>query len=321
MIDDANYAKALKKADDPSIVETQLTTDGLEDFGCTRRINDQDRLESQREQQDQTGEVRSETDQVQDKNARVASIAIVWSRDSKKFAVVRQDQRKVAKLWVINSLANPRPALESYSYTMPGEASAPVANLEVFDIAAKSRTPMKTDGFKDQTISIETDRASARAREHEKTEGLWAGPGSNKIYFSRISRDMHRVDICVADTGTGEVKPVIQERMNTYIDSKPLRVVNNGGELVYWSERDGWGHYYLYDASGNLKNQITHGDFVAEDILGVDEKNPASYITAGGREVGEDPYYVPFYRVELGGRGMKLLDPVGDASTMRIAHE
>jgi dipeptidyl-peptidase-4 len=321
MMDAANYAKALKKADDPSIIETQLTTDGLEDFGYTRRINDQDRLEIQREQQDQTGEVRTETDQVQDKNARVASIAIVWSRDSKKLAVVRQDQRKVAKLWVINSLANPRPALESYSYTMPGEASAPVANLEVFDISAKSRNLMKTDGFKDQTISIETDRASARAREHEKTEGLWTGPGSNKIYFSRISRDMHRVDICVADTGTGEVKSVIQERMNTYIDSKPLRVINNGSELVYWSERDGWGHYYLYDASGTLKNQITHGEFVAEDILGIDEKNRFAYITAGGREDGEDPYYVHFYRVNLDGSGMKLLDPGDESHTISMADD
>src|SRR5258708_33792500 len=130
---------------------------------------------------------------------------------------------------------------------------------------------------------------------------------------------MHRVDICVADTGTGEVKPVIQERMNTYIDSKPLRVVNNGGELVYWSERDGWGHYYLYDASGNLKNQITHGEFVAEDILGVDEKNRVAYITAGGREDGEGPYYVHFFRVNLDGSGRKLLDPGDDAHTIRMA--
>jgi dipeptidyl-peptidase 4 len=321
MMDAANYAKALKKADDPTIVETQLTTDGVEDFGYTRRINDMDRQEIQRDQQDQNVDVRTDTDQVLDKNARAASIAIVWSKDSKKFAVVRQDQRKVGKLWVINSLSNPRPTLESYPYTMPGEAVAPVANLEVFDLAAKSRTPMKTDGFKDQTISIEADRASARAREHEKTEALWAGSGSAKIYFSRISRDMHRVDVCVADTATGEVKPVIQERMNTYIDSKPLRVVNNGSELVYWSERDGWGHYYLYDSTGTLKNQITHGEFVAEDIMGVDEKSRALYITAGGREDGEDPYYVHFYRVNLDGSGMKLLDPGDESHTISMADD
>jgi len=206
MMDAANYAKTLKKPDDPSIVETQLTTDGVEDFGYTRRINDQDRLQIQRDQQDDTGEVRTDTDQVQDKNARVPSIAIVWSRDSKKFAVGAPGSTQSFQNCGSSIRYRTRgPRFESYSYTMPGEASAPVANLEVFDIAAKSRTPMKADGFKDQTVSIETERASARAREHEKTEGLWAGPGSSKIYFSRISRDMHRVDICVADTATGEV--------------------------------------------------------------------------------------------------------------------
>src|SRR5439155_19926911 len=147
-----------------------------------------------------------------------------------KFAVVRQDQRKVNKLWVVNVLSNPRPTLESCPYVMPGEGNAPQPQIEVLDIASKGRTAMKAGGFKDQTLSIESDRPTARAREHEKNELLWASAGSDKLYFSRISRDMHRVDICVADTATGEVKPLIEERMNTYIDSKPLRVINNGSE-------------------------------------------------------------------------------------------
>ncbi|HYL74086.1 MAG TPA: DPP IV N-terminal domain-containing protein [Bryobacteraceae bacterium] len=323
MMDAANYAKALKKADDPTIVETQLTTDGTEDFGYTRRMMDQDRLEIQREQQDQqqTTDTRAGEGQGQDKNARVPSIAIFWARDSKKFAVVRQDQRKVAKLWVINVLSNPRPTLESYSYVMPGEANAPQPKLEVFDLAAKSRTQMKADGFKDQSISVETERATARAREHDKNESVWAGPGSDKLYFSRISRDMHRVDVCVADTATGEVKPLIEERMNVYIDSKPLRVINNGAELLFWSERDGWGHYYLYDTNGKLKNQITHGEFVAEDIMGVDEKARVAYITADGREDGEDPYYVHMYRVNLDGSGMKLLDAGDESHTINMSDD
>jgi dipeptidyl-peptidase-4 len=124
---------------------------------------------------------------------------------------------------------------------------------------------------------------------------------------------MHRVDICVADSATGEVKPLIEERMNTYIDSKPLRVINSGSELMFWSERDGWGHYYLYDGNGTLKNAITHGEFVAEDITGIDEKARVAYITADGREDGQDPYYVHLYRVNLDGSGMKLMDP-GDES-------
>ena len=149
---------------------------------------------------------------------------------------------------------------------MPGEANTPQSQLEIFDVASKAKLLAKADAFKDQTLQIEVDRPPARQREHEKTEALWLTAGSDKVYFNRLSRDMKRLDVCVADASTGEVKPLIQERMNVFIESKPLKVINNGTELVFWSERDGWGHYYLYGADGTFKNQITHGEFVAEDI-------------------------------------------------------
>ncbi len=323
MMDAANYAKALKKATDTSIAETQLTTDGTEDF--TYAISAaQQRQQLQRERQEQQLDEQNVTEEQQDtthadKNARVAAIRIFWSKDSKKFAVVREDQRKVAKLWVINALANPRPALESYPYAMPGEANTAQAHLEVFDIAARNRTEMKAEDFKDQTVTVETDRPSLRAREHEKNEAVWAGPGSDKLYFSRLSRDLHRLDLCVADTTTGVVKPVIEERMNTYIETKPLRVLAGGSELLWWSERDGWGHYYLYSSNGTLKNQVTHGEFVTEDVEGIDEKNHVALITAEGREDGQDPYYVSMYRVNLDGSGMKLLDPGNESHAINMS--
>jgi dipeptidyl aminopeptidase/acylaminoacyl peptidase len=83
---------------------------------------------------------------------------------------------------------------------------------------------------------------------------------------------------------------------------------------LFWSERDGWGHYYLYDAaSGALKNRVTDGEFVTTGIEGVDDKARVVYISAGGREKGEDPYYTHLYRVGFDGTGLKVLDP-GDAS-------
>jgi len=310
MMDAANYAKALKKFDDTSIVETQLTTDGVEDFAYGGRgMGGQDQQQQQQEQN-----VEGQEGQGQDnKNARVAVGNLAWSRDSKRFALVRRDQRKIPNLWVIHALANPRPTLETYPYAMPGEPNAPQAQLEIFDVASRSRVIAKAEAFQDQTLQIEVERPSARAREHEKTESLWAAPGSDQVYFTRLSRDMHRLDTCVADAASGAVKPVIQERMNVYLESKPLKVINNGAELIFWSERDGWGHYYLYGADGTLKNPITHGEFVAEDISYVDEKSRLLYLTASGRETGEDPYFTHFYSVKLDGGGMKLLDP-GDAS-------
>ena len=117
MMDAENYEKAKKKATDTTIKETQITTDGVEDFSYARRAG------GAADQQLQEGEQQEQTDS-QDKNARVPTIQIAWSQDSKKFSLVRRDERKVEKLWVINALASPRPKLETYPYGMPGEADA-----------------------------------------------------------------------------------------------------------------------------------------------------------------------------------------------------
>jgi dipeptidyl-peptidase 4 len=306
MMDAANYAKAMKDANDKTIVETALTTDGVEDFAYGGRgLGGQDQQEQQQENVgDQQGQVNL--------NLRRA-VNVAWSRDSKKFSLVRRDQRKLGKLWVINALANPRPTLETYAYSMPGEPNAPQYQLEIFDVAAKSRVIAKTEAFKDQTVQVEVERPLNRDREHDRNESLWANAGSDKLFFTRQSRDLHRLDVCTLDTATGEAKPLIQERMNVYIESKPLKVINGGSELLWWSERDGWGHYYLYGVDGTLKNQVDKGEYVAEDISYVDEKARALYMTASGHEDGEDPYFMHFYRVNLDGSGSKLLDP-GDAS-------
>src|SRR5258706_526639 len=105
------------------------------------------------------------------------------------------------------------------------------------------------------------------------------------------------------------MKTLVEERLNVYIETRPVRLISGGRELAWWSERDGWAHYYLYDGNGNLKRQITSGEFVSDEILSVDDKTRTMVITAVGRESGEDPYYVHAYRVGLDGGTPKLLDP------------
>jgi len=210
---------------------------------------------------------------------------------------------------------------------MPGEENITQTEIYVFDVAAKSGQRLKADRFKDQTMQVATKPvfgggggrggggggAAAPAGPPPKPPE-WLGESSTKMYITRLSRDMHKMDVCIADTVTGEVKPIIEERLNTYIESKPLRLVDNGQSLVFWSERDGWGHFYLYDAnSGTLKNRITEGEFVTTGLEAIDEKARVAYISAGGREKGEDPYYTHVYRVGLDGSGLKILDP-GDAT-------
>ncbi|MFN0123140.1 MAG: DPP IV N-terminal domain-containing protein [Blastocatellia bacterium] len=322
MMDGDNYAKALKKEDDTTIVETQLTNDGEENFSYARRLREEEKRDYKFSDKNKT--------------PRTPATAIFWARDARKFAVMRQDQRKVADLWVINSLASPRPALESYRYGMPGEVNQPQTSLESFDIAAKSRVIVKSEKFKDQQVSVYTARVAERERERARiiqversgeqdqqqqgggqfgsgVEPRWLADGSDKLYFNRTSRDLHKIDVCVADTATGEVKTLIEERLNTYVEIKPLLLINNGQELLHWSERDGWGHYYLFDANGALKNQITTGEFYCDSIAGVDEKTRTLFFNANGREQGEDPYYSHLYSVGLNGGGLKLLN-AGDAS-------
>jgi dipeptidyl aminopeptidase/acylaminoacyl peptidase len=112
----------------------------------------------------------------------------------------------------------------------------------------------------------------------------------------------------VADATTGDVKVLIEERFNTYVETKRIGFVANGKELIHWSERDGWAHFYLFDGKGKLKKQLTSGPFHCDRIMGIDEKNRIVYFTANGREKGEDPYYLHLYRVNFNGTGLKLLN-------------
>ena len=72
----------------------------------------------------------------------------------------------------------------------------------------------------------------------------------------------------------------------------------------------------VYSSDGTLKGQVDKGEYVAEDISYVDDKTRQFYMTASGREDGEDPYFMHNYRVNVDGSGMKLLDP-GDALARR----
>ncbi|HXT29383.1 MAG TPA: hypothetical protein VN716_08895, partial [Vicinamibacterales bacterium] len=113
-MDAANYAKAQKTPADASIVEKKLTTDGEENYSYARAIrggqdDQQQQQQDQREQQDEQQQQQQDTGITQDKNARVPAVNVVWSPDSKRFALVRRDERKVKDLWVINALSSPRP--------------------------------------------------------------------------------------------------------------------------------------------------------------------------------------------------------------------
>ncbi|WP_192822185.1 DPP IV N-terminal domain-containing protein [Rufibacter sp. LB8] len=289
-MDKVNYEKALKNEKDSTIVENQLTKDGIENYSYGGDANGENNVEKEK-----------------NKNNRKPAF-VLWSPDSKTFLITRTDARKVKDLWVIHNTAAGRPALETYKYQMPGEKEAPIREFVLFNFPAKTQRKITAAAFKDQEISVWGAPAKQSSRDDEFRPSLWHGT-ANQIYFTRTSRDLKKIDVCVLDVNNGTVKPIIEERFNTYVEVARVGLVNNGSELIHWSERDGWGHFYLYDGNGKLKNQITKGAFHCEDLVAIDEKARVLYFSANGREAKEDPYYLHLYRVNFDGSGLKLLNP------------
>ncbi|VAW26796.1 FIG00897066: hypothetical protein, partial [hydrothermal vent metagenome] len=236
-----------------------------------------------------------------------------WSRDSKKFIFQKRDLRDIKDLWVINSVSKKRPTLETYKYHMPGEQEYYKNELLIFDIPSKGVVKVKLDTIKQQSISVY--RAPIKkVNQDDKFKPSLLLSKKNKIYFNTISRDRKKLDICVADINTGEVTVLIKERFNTYIESKDLVLFNNEQEMLHWSERDGWAHFYLYDTKGNFKKQITQGSYHVDDFINIDEKERVLYFTANGINKSQDPYYAHLYRINLNGTNLRSVNS-GDYNT------
>lgn len=293
-MDKANYEKALLNEEDSTIVEHQLTKDGVEYFS----YGNENFL---------SGGNETNVDKEKNKNKRKPAF-VYWSPDSKHFAFVRTDSRNVKDLWVINSIAEPRPTLETYKYWMPGEKEAPIEYVLLFDMNSKTFKDLDIKQFKDQDIGVWTAPVLQSSRDDDFRPTVWLG-NNNQFYFTRTSRDLKRIDLCSVDINNNAVKTIIPERLNTYVEVRRPGIVNDGKEIIEWSERDGWAHFYLYDGNGNLKNQITSGSFHCEDIVGIDEKKRVLYFIANGKEANEDPYYLHLYRVNFDGTGLRLLNP------------
>ena len=281
-----DYQKARKDEKDSTIVEIQLTTDGIEDFGYGIPYS------------------MMNTDTLC--NGQRRSVYGVWSPDSRHFATILTDNRAVKDLWVIDVTAKPRPTLETYKYQMPGEKEAPVEHLYIFDMNDNSRKEIRTSAFKDQTIDIETRPYEQKQRDMEEVSRIWQGD-NDRFFMTRSSRDLYRIDVCTYTVGQDSIVPVVEERMNTYQETRPIKILDGGKKFIQWSERDGWAHLYLYDDQGNLKNRITKGPWHVEDVLKVDEKAGVIYFTANGKNADENPYYEHLYRVNLDGSGLQQL--------------
>lgn len=291
----ADYDRLLDNPKDSTATEIQLSTTGIKDFsfaqGSYTTVSDGSAPKSTAGQ-------------------RTGAYGY-WSPDSKYFIQIISDSRKIKDLWVINSVSNPRPTLETYKYQMPGEEGA-TQHMYLFDIEKRTCKEIGIGDWTNQRVRITTgeiDNPDFNFDQDEEKARTWTGHDS-WFYLTRMSRDFKKMDICTYTLGDDEIKPVMHETQKNYLDSRSLVQIEKGNKFIHWSERDGWAHLYLYDKSGKLINQITKGPWHVESIKAVDETKKVIYFMANGREAGDStPYYEHLYKVNYDGSGLTLLSP------------
>ncbi len=219
-----------------------------------------------------------------------------WSEDSKRFFISRFDSRQVKELFLVNNLTEPRPSLMRYRYAMPGEERVPQQELWIFNRSTHLFKKLKVEKFKDQLLI-----------------NIHFPGNSDHIRFVRRDRLQRNLELCEYDLNSDQVKVLFTETVeNAYLEIQPVKYVKPGGDFVWFSERTGWGHYYLYSNDGKLKNTLTKGPWRAESVVDVDGDKGFAWVTGVGREKGENPYYTHMYRVKLDGSDFRMINP-GDA--------
>jgi dipeptidyl aminopeptidase/acylaminoacyl peptidase len=252
--------------------EKALTTDGAENFGYAT---------------DNAGWARS------------SRAIVLWSPDSRKVATFQQDERKVGDMYLVET--KPRPVLQQWKYPLPGDEHVAVLHRVIIDADTGATVRFKMD----------PDYHRATLGDNFSLSDMTWSPDAAKLAFVSTSRDHKSAVLRVADAATGDVRTVLDETVATHYESRTgWRVLWATNEVIWYSQRDDWGHLYLYDLStGRLKNQITSGEGPVSQIVRIDEKARTLFFMAMGREKGQDPYFRHAYRIGLDGKGYASLTP------------
>ena len=284
--DSTSLRKLAKDDKDSTVVEHAITTDGTPNHSWNG--------------DDYMGDTHT------DSTKRYYAGRVVWSPDSRHFATVRWDMTGVKELWVINSVAKPRPKLETYKYQMPGEPG-PSGDLYIFDINGGEPRKVATHAFKDQDLSFCTPPLTAEAVYQDFRCNRWLGDDKG-FYMIRASRDLKRRDLCYVGVDADSTHVIVKERMNTYVESREPVFIKGGKQFIWWSERNGWANLYLYNADGSLVSNLTEGAFHVDDVEGVNESAGYIVYSACGVNKDENPYQKHTYKVSFAGGPSKQMD-------------
>jgi dipeptidyl-peptidase-4 len=265
--------------------ETQLTSDGVKDFGYAT---------------DNAGWTHSDRP------------VVTWSPDSRQIATFQHDGRGVRDMHLVSTNVG-IPRLDSWKYPLPGDSVIFRISRVIISQAPDGRPRVVR-------LQMPPDQHRSTVSDHVACSGgticdvQWYPDGSH-VAFVSSSRDHKSAWFRVANAQTGEVRTLFEERMPTQVGDASLtenlwRVLPASNELIWWSQRDNWIHLYLYDlTTGRLKNRITSGEGNVDDVLRVDEKARTIYFMGSAKEPGRDPYFQHLYRIGFDGRGQRLLTP------------
>ena len=235
------------------------------------------------------------------------SPVLKWSPDSKKIVTFRQDAREVGEMYLTSTNVG-HPKLEAWKYALPGDDK--IFEIERLIIDVKSRKIIKFKMNNDFQRSTTTDHIAGRDGEFLDTQ--WSDD-SSKLAFISTSRDHKEAHLQIADSKTGDVFSLFKENVKTYYESgvraENWKVLFDSNEFIWYSEKDNWGHLYLYDLSTKkLKNRITSGNWLVRKIMHIDYINREIIFTAGGREKG-NPYHIYLYKINFDGNKLICLTP------------
>ena len=235
------------------------------------------------------------------------SPVLKWSPDSKKIATFRQDARGVGEMYLTSTNVG-HPKLEAWKYALPGDDK--IFEIERLIIDVKSKKIIKFKMNNDFQRSTTTDHIAGRDGEFLDTQ--WSDD-SSKLAFISTSRDHKEAHLQIADSKTGDVFSLFKENVKTYYESgvraQNWKVLFDSNEFIWYSEKDNWGHLYLYDLSTKkLKNRITSGNWLVRKIMHIDYINREIIFTAGGREKG-NPYHIYLYKINFDGNKLICLTP------------
>jgi dipeptidyl aminopeptidase/acylaminoacyl peptidase len=236
--------------------------------------------------------------------------SIAWSPDSKKLAAYRTRPGFDREIMYIES--SPRDQLQpkhmTTHYVKPGDP-VDVAYPVLFDVATHKGNEVDNSLFPNP---------------YDLSTPVW-WKDSRAFTFEYNQRGHQAYKVIEVDANTGQARALIDEEVPTFFYYNDLGPglsagrkfrydVNDGKEIIWASERDGWEHLYLYDGlTRTLKNQITKGDWLVRDVVFVDDAKRQIWFAAGGSISGQDPYFTQYYRINFDGTGLTpLTEAEGD---------